>query len=99
MAVIGKDSKQPNEVLDWDVSFADWMRPGDEIDIVQVDIRRLAGPDTDPLTVDQVQNTTHVSKVWLRGGADGARYRVQLRADTIHGRVKEAEFDISVKEV
>ena len=40
-----------------------------------------------------------MSKVWLRGGADGARYRVQLRADTIHGRVKETEFDISVKEV
>ena len=99
MAVIGKDSKQPNEVLDWDVSFAEWMRPGDEIDTVHVDIRLLAGPDTDLLTVDQVQNTSHMSKVWLHGGADGARYRVQLRVDTILGRVKEAEFDISVKEV
>lgn len=99
MAVIGKDSKQPNEVLDWDVSFAEWMRPGDDIDTVQVGIRLLAGPDTAPLMVDQVQNTTHLSKVWLRGGADGARYRVQLRAVTIHGRAKEAEFDISVKEV
>ena len=99
MAVIGKDSKQPNEVLDWDVNFADWMRPGDDIDTVQADIRLLAGPDTDPLTVDQIQNTSHMSKVWLRGGAAGARYRVQLRANTIYGRVKEAEFDISVKEV
>lgn len=99
MAVIGKDSKQPNEVLDWDVSFAEWMRPGDEIDTVHVDIRLLSGPDTDLLMVDQVQNTARLSKVWLRGGADGARYRVQLRAATIHGRAKEAEFDISVKEV
>lgn len=26
MALVGKDTKQPDEVLDWDVDFGDWMR-------------------------------------------------------------------------
>ena len=49
--------------------------------------------------MDKTENTPTLSKVWLSGGADGARYRVQVRAFTLLGRVKEAEFDISVKEV
>ena len=98
MALVGKDTKQPDEVLDWDVDFGDWMRPGDTIDTVTTSVRVLSGPDTTPLIVDQTQNTTTLSKVWLSGGASGAKYRVELEVRTIVGRVKEAEFDIAVKE-
>lgn len=99
MAVLGKDTKQPAEVLDWDVDLGDWMRPGDTIDIVTPSVRVLSGDDVTPLAVDQVQNTATLSKVWLSGGTDGCRYRVQLRVETVQGRAKEAEFDITVKEI
>ncbi len=99
MAVLGKDTKQPHEVDDWDVDFADWMPAGDGVDFATATVRRLSGPDVPPLEVDQVQAAVRLVKVWLSGGADGAKYRVQVTCNTMAGRVKEAEFDISVKEV
>lgn len=99
MAVIGKDTKQPEEVLDWDVDFGDWMRPGDALYQITTSVRILAGDITSPLVVDKTEITTTVVKVWVSGGADGARYRVEVQAETIDGRIKEAEFDITVKEV
>jgi hypothetical protein len=99
MALIGKDGKQPREVQDWDVDFGAWLPAGDAIDTVTAHVRLLSGPDTDTLVVDRVENTATVSKVWLSGGTDGAKYRVELRALTTMGRVKEVEFDIAVKEI
>ena len=99
MAVLGKDTKQPAEIDSWDVDFADWMPAGDGIDIVETDIRQLSGPSGPPLHVQKTESTSTLTKVWLFSGVDGARYRVQVRATTMQGRVKEAEFDISVKEI
>lgn len=99
MAVLGKDTKQPNEHLDWDIDLGDWMRHGDTIDLVTPSVRVLAGEDATPLQVTQTQNTATMSKVWLTGGTHGCRYRVQMRIETVMGRIKEAEFDISVKEI
>lgn len=100
MAVIGKRTKQPREVQDYDVDYGDqYLVAGDVLDHADVDIRLLAGPEEDPLTLDRVEMSLEVVKVWLRGGADGARYRVEVRATTVLGRHKEAEFDINVKEV
>lgn len=99
MAVVGKDTKQPQERLDWDVDFGDWMRAGDSIDMAVTSVRRLAGPEDAPLEVSMTQHTLSTVKVWLVGGANGARYRVEVQIETVMGRIKEAEFDISVKEV
>ena len=99
MAVIGKDTKQPLEIDDWDVDYADWMPAGDGVDFISTSVRLLSGPSSTPLTVDKTQATAKTVKVWLSGGADGAKYRVQVTCNTMNGRVKEAEFDITVKEV
>ena len=99
MAVIGKDTKQPLEIDDWDVDYADWMPAGDGVDFISTSVRVLSGPDTTPLVVDKTQATAKTVKVWLSGGADGAKYRVQVTCNTMNGRVKEAEFDIAVKEI
>jgi hypothetical protein len=96
---IGRDTKQPSEVLDYDVDFGDWMPSGDYLDGAQVNVRWMSGPQDTPLAVHAVQNTRTVVKVWLSGGANGARYRVELRAATMGGRLREAEFDISVREI
>ena len=99
MAVIGKDIKHPLEIDDWDVDYADWMPSGDGVDFITTSVRVLSGPDTTPLVVDKTQATAKTVKVWLSGGADGAKYRVQVTCNTMNGRVKEAEFDIAVKEI
>ena len=99
MAGLGKDTKQPNEIEDSDVDFADWMPAGDSINTVESSVRVLSGPVATPVAVVRVLSTSTLSKVRLSGGVDGAKYRIQLRAETVGGLVKEAEFDITVKEV
>jgi len=96
---VGKDTKQPYEVLDYDVDYGDWLPSGDTLDAAQVEVRLLSGPQSPALTVDSVQTTRAIAKVWLSGGAHGSRWRVQVRATTVGARVKEAEFDIAVKEI
>ena len=99
MAVVGKDAKQPHEILDWDVDYSDWMPDGDGIEDVDVQVRLLTGSGAPALSVEGVDVSRYVVKVWLAGGAHGGKWRVQVRAITTGGRRKEAEFDISVKEV
>jgi hypothetical protein len=98
-STLGSATQQPNEVLDYDVDYGDWMPQGDSIDTVEASARLLSGTGAPALTAGRVQNTRTVSKVWLSGGSDGSRWRVQTRAFTAQGRVKEAEFDISIREV
>ena len=73
------------------------MRPGDTIDTVTTSVRVLSGPDTTPLIVDQVQNTTTLSKCGFQAAPAAPSTAIELEVRTVAGRVKEAEFDIAVK--
>jgi len=86
-----KFTKQPNDVLDYDVDFSDWMVSGDEVDGVTVSAD--AG-----VTVDSYAFTDEIVKVWLSGGTDGETYKITVLATTEGGRSKEQEFRIKVKE-
>ena len=93
MAIIGTMVKQPAEVLDYDIDFSSWL-PNDFI----VSATVTATPATN-LAIDSfgVFDQTWV-KIWLSGGADGVKYKVEVTATTDDGRVKQAEFYVSVKE-
>lgn len=99
MAVIGKDTKQPKEIDSWDVDYGDWLPRGDGIDFVTVEVRLLSGPTETPVEVASIDSTESMTKVTLKSGAHGAKYRIEVSAATIGGLLKEAEFDITVKEV
>lgn len=98
MAVVGQDVKQPVDVDDKDIDFSQWMPAGDALDYAQTQVRLLSGPAAPALMVDKVVNTAVVSKVWISGGAHGAKWRVSVTAHTLRGRTKQVEFDIKVKE-
>lgn len=93
MAILGTFTKQPSEVLDYDVDFTDWL-PTDDI-VETAAVTADAG-----LTVDshEVISAGTAVKVWLSGGTAGTTYKVQVTANSNAGRVKEAEFKIRVKE-
>lgn len=100
VVVLGKDAKQPNERLDFDIDFSEkWMPEGDALVDADAIVRLRSGNDTPPLVVDTVQFTEEIVKVWLTGGAHGSKWRVQVRGFTRHGRIKEGEFDLSIKEI
>ena len=99
VVVLGKDAQQPHEVLDWDVDYSRWMPDGDRVQDAEASARRRGGEELPPLRVVRVQFTDDVVKVWLAGGAHGSKWRVQVRAFTRDGRIKEAEFDLTIKEI
>lgn len=92
MSVLGKFTKQPAEVLDYDVDFSDWLS------------NRTDLPQTFSVTVptgiilDSSVRLGNVVKVVLSGGTSGQKYRITVRLSTDTGLLKEADFDVAVKE-
>jgi hypothetical protein len=94
MPILGTFSQQPNEVLDYDISFTDWIPDGDTI------ISANATADTGITLGDTlIDPTGKIVKQWVEGGTSGSTYKIQLSVTTDDGRVKEAEFKIKIKEV
>lgn len=91
--ILGKFSKQPAEVLDYDVDFTDWFSnrtdtPASFVVVVEPGI-----------TVFSSSRTGNIVKVVLSGGTSGGKYKVTVRLTTVLGLVKEADFQVTVKEI
>ena len=91
--ILGKFSKQPAEILDYDVDYTEWFS------------NRIDTPSTftvtaeTGITVVSTARTGKVVKVTLSGGTTGVKYKVTIRLTTTLGLVKEADFTVSVKEI
>ncbi len=88
---VGSIIQQPNDVMDYDVDFSDWLPPGDVVMTAAV-TSSPAG-----LTVGYAISNPRV-KVWVRGGTTGTTYKVTILANTNDGRSKEVELKIKVKD-
>lgn len=89
----GKFEKQPAEILDYDVDYTEWFEgrqdtPASHVVIVPSGITKVS----DALTGMTV-------KVVLGGGLAGEKYKITVRLTTAAGLVKEADFELRVKEV
>lgn len=89
---LSKFTKQPNEVLDYDVNYSAWMVSGDEIQSATVTAD--AGVTIDSHTIVDGE----IVKVWLSSGTDGETYKITVKAVTTNGRTKEQEFKLKIKE-
>ena len=93
-------SKQPNEVLDYDIDCSEWLAPGDYLDILTPAVVSVTPTGSvGNLTVSSSSMTTTVLKLWLTSGVAGTKYKVQARVSTTGGRVKEFEMYVKVKEL
>lgn len=93
MAILGTFVQQPNERLDYDIDFSEWIAAGDLV--VSATSTADAGIVIELPIVD---GTGKIVKQWVSGGTSGTTYKVQVRATTDDGRIKEAEFRVKVKE-
>lgn len=91
--ILGTFSKQPVEVLDYDIDCSDWLVSDDVL------ASATAVTDVAGLTVDSVLVSSPRVKVWLSGGTNGAAYKVTVTITTDDGRVKQVEFRVRVKDV
>ena len=92
-SILGKFTKQPDEVLDYDVSYDDWFSnradtPSTHTVVVETGITKVS----DTLTGNTV-------RVVLSGGVSGEQYKVTTLLTTSTGIVKEADFIVKVKAV
>jgi hypothetical protein len=94
--------QDPDEVLDWSRSWAEWLPEGDTIEDSVWTVEGVDEDDEDPLEVitdagfeATFDDTT--ATVWLRHGTPGTEYRVQNRITTAGGRVKDETFIIEVR--
>lgn len=100
-------TKQPGDVLDYDVDMGDWFAgiPGDDIQSVAVSVSSdmeapaalVAGPLPHPVVT--LMGATPVSfKLWLGGGSNHVDYIVNCLVRTEQDRVKEVEFKVKVRD-
>lgn len=81
-------AKDPNEVLDYLVRWANRMAAGDEISTVDFSVAEgsVALAVGKPATFDVA---AHTATVWLSGGTDGETCKVLCRITTTAGRTMD----------
>lgn len=97
MATLATFTKQPHEVLAYDVTFVDWLAGVNDtgLSAVAVATTGVTQPSVAVLS-------SGVVRVWIAGGTDGQSYKVTVTLTTSNSptaRVKEADFTIKVKEL
>lgn len=84
---------QPADTQDFDIEFADWFPPGDEI--TSVALKVTPAMPTPPSYAFVAQRV----KVWVyAGGVDGQKYQISVAATTGDGRTKEVELIVPIRE-
>lgn len=89
---LGRFTQQSAEVLDYDVDFTEWFS------------NRTDAPATFVVTADAGVTVSgsrggNVVRVTISGGTNGQRYKVTVRLTTTAGFVKEADFQVRIKDV
>ena len=91
--ILGSFSKQPVEVLDYDIDCSDWIVSDDAV------VSATATVDGTGLVINSVFVSSPRIKVWLSAGTNGSSYKVTVTITTDDGRIKQVEFRVRVKDV
>ena len=87
-------NKQPADVIDIDIACSDWLPSTDSI--ASAVSTSVAGITRGLSEIDNVQK---IVKQWISGGTTGNTYKVTVTITSTQGRVKEADFNVKVKEL
>ena len=106
MPLLKKYTKQPWDVKDYDVDYAEWLAevtPSDTLATISEPIVECISEDPDnTLVVDSADITATRIKIMVSGGTDGKRYKVTLRVTTAgvdsYVRKDECELEFIVKD-
>lgn len=91
MAVLTWDSKDPDEVLDYQVNWADRLAEGDTLESSS-----WIAPDG-ALVVVSDSFTTTTTTIWLSGGELGESYDLVNRVVTVGGRTHDQTVRLKVR--
>ena len=98
--------KQPDEVLDYDIDFSEFLDDGDALS--SIGDPKVPNPlDVVVTPADAffvlgdafiVGDDSLIYKQWVSGGVVGVTYKIEITATTDRGRVKQVEFRVRIKE-
>lgn len=92
-------TKQPAEYKDYDVDYSAWLsNPADTLFDIEVTVECVSTPGDTELTINHVDMTQQVAKLWVRGGTGGEKYKVTINATTTGGRIDQSELTFKIKE-
>jgi hypothetical protein len=97
--ILDRKEKQPTEIKDYPIDYSEWLSDvGDSIGFASADVTCLTNPADVSLVVLNVVTSPKAVAVWLEGGTDGQRYKVEVTVDTLGGRRDQSEFIVRVRE-
>lgn len=91
MASVQYFLKDPDDVLDYTIDYADWLETSDEVSTSSWSL------DTG-ITEDSSSNSTTSATIWLSGGTAGVDYDCTNSIVTDDGREKDTTITIRVME-
>jgi hypothetical protein len=102
--ILGTFEKQPADVLDYDIDFSSVLDGGDTLvstgdPPVPSPLNVVCSPAGLTIGSTFVVEGGKTIKQWLSGGNNRQKYKITVTATTNAGRVKQAEFIVSVKDV
>lgn len=108
MATIGTFTKQPAEVVDYDIDFQEYLPEDDYIassgsPAVPTSATVFATSSTETPALLNIESSYVIDggktlKQWITGGTSGVKYKVTVRITSTGGRVKEVEFVVKCKD-
>lgn len=93
--ILGRFTKQPAEVLDYDVQFSDWFENREDTYVSHT----TEVEDGITMVSSELLPGTTTIRVILSGGTNNASYQVTVLLTTSSGVVKEADFIVKVKAI
>lgn len=91
MSLLGRFTKQPDEILDYDLDFTDFFE-GRSDTPASFTVTAETG-----ITVVGSSRTGNVVKVILSGGVSGTAYKITVLLTTSTGIKREGDFQVTVK--
>jgi predicted transcriptional regulator len=92
-SILGRFTKQPDEVLDYDVSYDDWFDGRTDTPSSFTVVAETG------ITIDSSARTGNVIRVVLSGGTNGESYKITTLLTTSDAIVKEADFVVKIKAI
>lgn len=100
MPLLGSSTKQPSEIENYAISYAEDLEATDTFTIDFIGISVLSGDEAGIALIDSylVDEANQRVKMFISGGVAGSIYKVTVRIMTDSGRRLEDEFKLKIKE-
>jgi hypothetical protein len=86
-------TKQPTELLDYDIDLSLWLKTGDSVISTSVTSAPVG------LSIALTDVATSIPKVWISDGVDKVTYIITAIVATNQGRRKEVNFKLKLKDI